>query len=159
MATQGFVLRVNLVEEETLYRDAVHEVIRCILADKPGRTMIDIGEQIGAEVKTISNAFNKKHNLSQVFLTRMGQVFGVHCLDPVAKLSGGRMIPLEAGNVSDILPLLARASLKIAEARDPASPAGPRETHSERLGYLPELVRLQAELAKAICSIHELRAA
>jgi hypothetical protein len=151
-------LRVNAVEEEELYLSAVHDVIRCILADKDGRTLIDISETIGVEVKTISNAFNRKHRLSQVFLNRLGLAFGVHCLDPVAKLSGGRMVPLDHGNCADILPMLTRASCKIAEARDPASPSGPRETHTEKLRYLPELKRLYRELGKVICEVEGLAA-
>jgi hypothetical protein len=59
---------------------------------------------------------------------------------------------------ADILPMLTRASCKIAEARDPASPTGPRETHGERLGYLPELKRLHRELGKAICEVEGLAA-
>jgi len=158
MATACAVLRVNPVEEEARYLNAVHEVIRCILADKPGRTLIDIAETIGAETKTISNAFNKKHRLSQVFLSRLGLAFGVHCLDPVARLSGGRMVPLESGNVKDILPFIMRVGTKVAEARDPASPGGPRELHNEKLAYLPDLIKLQVEIGKLINEIQALAA-
>lgn len=152
------VLRVNVVEEEAAFLSAVHDVIRCILAEKPGRTLIDIADAIGAEVKTISNAFNKKHRLSQVFLTRLGLAFGPHCLNPIAALSGARMVPLDSGKVADILPMMLRAGTKIADARDPAGPGGERELHSERLGYLPELRRLQAEMSKLICEIEEIAA-
>jgi hypothetical protein len=152
------VLRVNAVEEETTFLGAVHEVIRCILADKDGRTLIDIAETIGVEVKTISNAFNRKHRLSSVFLTRLGQAFGPHCLDPYLALFGARSVPLERGNVADILPMLTRVSCRIAEARDFASPSGPRETHVEKLGYLPEMKRLQRELVKLISEVEGLAA-
>jgi hypothetical protein len=152
------VLRVNAVEEETAFLGAVHEVIRCILADKDGRTLIDIAETIGVEVKTISNAFNRKHRLSSVFLTRLGQAFGPHCLDPYLALFGARSVPLERGNVADILPMLTRVSCRIAEARDFASPSGPRETHVEKLGYLPEMKRLQRELVKLISEVEGLAA-
>lgn len=147
------VLRVNAVEEERLFRHAVHEVVALILADKPGRTLIDIAEAIDVSVKTISNAFNKEHSLSQTFLNRLGRVFGPHVLDPVAKLSGGRMVPLEVQVERDILPLIGRANLKIVTARDPQSPGGTRETHREKLDYLPDLRALQKELGAMICQI------
>jgi hypothetical protein len=152
------VLRVNAVEEETTFLGAVHDVIRCILAEKDGRTLIDIAEAVGAETKTISNAFNRKHRLSSVFLTRLGQAFGPHCLDPYLALFGARSVPLERGNVADILPMLTRVSCRIAEARDFASPSGPRETHVEKLGYLPEMKRLQRELVKLISEVEGLAA-
>jgi hypothetical protein len=53
----------------------------------------------------------------------------------------------------DVLPFIAKANLKIAEARDPASPGGTRETLPERAGYLPELRLLQRELGALICQI------
>lgn len=151
--SSSHVLRVNVAEEEKLFLNAAHDVVSCILKEKPGRTLIDIAEAIGADKKTISNAFNRTHRLSQIFLTRLGAAFGPHVLDPVAKLSGGRMVPLEASAERDVLPFIARANLKIAEARDPASPGGVREVHTERLGYLPELRLLQRELSALICSI------
>jgi hypothetical protein len=48
------VLRVNLVEEETAFLGAVHDVIRCILAEKDGRTLIDIAEAAGVHPTTFS---------------------------------------------------------------------------------------------------------
>src|SRR6478672_6049804 len=114
--SDGHVLRVNCVEEEAAFRCAVQEVISRVLADKPGRTLIDIAETIDVSVKTISNAFNRTHSLSQTFLNRLGKAYGPHVLDPVAKLSGGRMVPLEVSTVRDVLPFLQRASLKIAVA-------------------------------------------
>jgi hypothetical protein len=140
------VLRVNAVEEESDFRCAVHEVIARILADKPGRTLIDIAEGIDVSVKTISNAFNRTHSLSQTFLTRLGKVFGPHVLDPVAALSGGRMIALDVSVQRDVLPFMTRAANKIAEARSPDSPGGVREIHTEKAGYLPNLRDLRKEL-------------
>lgn len=147
------VLRVNAVEEEKLFRHAVHEVVALILADKPGRTLIDIAEAIDVSVKTISNAFNKEHSLSQTFLNRLGLRFGPHVLDPVAKLSGGRMVPLEVRVERDVLPFLNRAALKIAEARDPAGPGGVREIHTEKLGYVADLRAVVKEATALICQI------
>jgi hypothetical protein len=147
------VLRVNCVEEEAAFRCAAQEVISRILADKPGRTLIDIAERIDVSVKTISNAFNRTHSLSQTFLNRLGKAYGPHVLDPVAKLSGGRMVPLEVQIERDILPLIGRANLKIVEARDPAGPGGAREVPQERAGYLPDLIALQKEIGALICQI------
>lgn len=147
------VLRVNGVEEEAHYRAAVNETISRILADKPGRTLIDIAEKIDVSVKTISNAFNKTNSLSPTFLNRLGMAYGPHVLDPFAALSGGRMVPLEVSAERDILPFVCRANLKIAEARDPAGPGGVREIHTEKAGYLPDLRKLRKELDVLICQI------
>lgn len=148
------VLRVNSVEEETAYRCAVNEVINRIIAEH-GATLIDIAEAVDVSVKTISNAFNKKHSLAQVYVARLGKRYGVHVLDPVAALSGGRMVPLYAADEADILPFVARVGLKIAEARDPKSEAGQRETHREQGGYLPDLFALRRELDLLIHRIAE----
>lgn len=147
------VLRVNTVEEETAFRLAVHETIRRILADKEGRTLIDVAEGIDVSIKTISNAFNKTNSLCQTFLSRLGKVYGPHVLDPVAALSGGRMVPLEISVERDVLPFIQRAGLRIAEARDPAGPGGSRELLREKLGYLPDLRALQKEVGALICQI------
>lgn len=133
------VLRVNEAEEERLYLEAAHKVIACILAEKPGRTFIDISEAIGVDKKTISNAFNKTHRLSQVFLTRLGQAFGAHCLDPVAALVDARMVPIQADENADALPSTTAAIHKLAVARSPDSPGGDRITHTELLGMEPEI--------------------
>lgn len=133
------VLRVNAVEEERLFLVAVHRVIARILAEQEGRTLLDIAEAINADKKTISNAFNKTHRLSQLFLTRLGSAFGPHCLDPVAALSGGRMIPLEADSTVDAMPSTTAAIHKLAVARSSDSPGGERITHNELLGMEPEI--------------------
>ena len=146
------VLRVNSIEEEELFREAVSETISRIIAERKA-TLIDIAERIDVSVKTISNAFNRTHSLSQTFVNRLGRVYGPHVLDPIAALSGGRMIPLEVSPQRDILPFVARTNLKIAEARDPAGPGGPREIHTEKAGYLPDLRALRKELDVLICQI------
>lgn len=146
------VLRVNSVEEETSFRQAVHEVIARVIAEN-SVTLIDIAERIDVSVKTISNAFNKTHSLSQCFLNRLGKAYGVHVLDPVAALSGARMIPLEVSVQRDVLPFVGRVNLKIASARDPQSPGGIREVHTEKADYLPDLRALRKELDVLICQI------
>lgn len=147
------VLRVNAVEEETAFRRAVHDVIGLILNEEPGRTLIDIAEKIDCTAKTIGNAYNMTHSLSEAFLRRLGQAYGLDKLDPWARLMGGRMVPLQPTDRRDILPFLNRASLKIAEARDPQSPGGEREIHTERFGYLSHLRDLGRELEALINEI------
>lgn len=151
--SEEHVLRINAAEEERLFLNAVQEVIARILAEKQGRTLIDIADRIDVDKKTISNAFNKTHRLCQMFLTRLGSAYGPHVLDPVARLSGARMVPLEVSARRDILPFIARANLRIAEARDPASPGGQVEVPQEKAGYLPDLRALQRELGALICQI------
>ena len=153
------VLRVNQVEEERLFLDAVHRVIACILAGEPGRTLIDVAEAIDVNVKTISNAFNKTHRLSQVFLTRLAQAFGPECLDPIAGLSGARMVPLEADDGQDALPSTTAAIHKLALARSPSSPGGDRITHGELLGMEQEIDAAIRALTNLKARCNQVRAA
>ena len=156
MATGINVLRENSVEEQTTERGAVVQILLDIQRHE-GVTLLDIAERIDVSLGTISNTANKKTDLCRTYLKRLGKMFGGHYLDPFHALYGIRSIPLEPGNVCDILPLLTRAASTIAEARDPQGHGGGRVTHREKLGMLPELERLQAELAKAICDIQSLR--
>jgi hypothetical protein len=152
------VLRVNAVEEETAYLLAVHRIIAGILAEKAGRTLIDIAETIDVDKKTISNAFNKTHRLSPMFLTRLGCHYGAHVLNPYLELMGARAVPLDGGTVLDILPRLMRAGTRIAEARHPESVGGTVEVHTEKLQYLPELETLARDLDALIVSIRKIAA-
>jgi transcriptional regulator with XRE-family HTH domain len=148
------VLRANAAAETTAYRAAVTETLRRILVEHKC-TLVDIAEAIGVSLGTISNAFNGKTDLCPTYQVRLGQAFGSHALDPVAALSGARMVPLHTGVHADVLPFLTRAALKIAEARDPAGPGGEREVHTERFAYLPDLHALQRELTALICKIED----
>lgn len=150
------VLRVNGVEERDRYRSAIARILLDIQRDE-GLTLVEIADRIDVSLGTISNAANKKTDLCSTYLQRLGIAFGGWYLDPYHALYNTRGVPLDPGNVRDIMPLLTRAALKIAEARDPQSKGGARELHTERLGYLPELERLQAELSKTICDIKALR--
>lgn len=152
------VLRVNGVEERTAYRRAVAESILRIQTEHRGHdggaiTLIEIAEAIDVSLGTISNAFNKKNDLCPTYLSRLAQRFGPHMLDPFVKLAGGRVVPLEVQVERDVLPFVARANLKIAEARCPEGPGGVREIHTEKAGYLPDLRQLQKELCALICQI------
>ena len=152
------VLRVNTVEEEKLYLDAVHNVIAGILREKEGRTLIDIAEAIDVSKKTISNAYNKTHSLSHTFLTRLGKAFGPHVLNPYMALMGARAVPMHTDNVIDILPTILRLSTKVADARHPDSPGGCAEVHTEKLGYLPDLEKTIRDLEGLLAHVRELAA-
>lgn len=152
------VLRVNRVEEQADYSEAIAEILRRILADFE-TTLLEIAEKIDVSLGTISNAFNKKAILNPIYLKRLGQVYGVHALDPYAALIGGRVVPLEAEGAADVLPVITLASHRIATARSPSSPGGHVETLREQLGYLPELRRLQREVDALICRIEQRKAA
>ena len=149
-------LRVNSVEETTDERNAVVQILLDIQRHEK-LTLLDIAEKIDVSLGTISNAANKKTDLCRTYLKRLGKAFGGHYLDPFHALYGIRSVPLNGGAHRDILPLLAHAAATLAQARDPDSDGGGRVTHREKLAMLPELQRLQAELAKSICDIQSLR--
>lgn len=146
------VLRVNAVEEQTAYRKAVADILLNVQKEHDV-TLLEISECIDVSLGTVSNAANRKTDLSPTFLTRIGECFGPNALDPYLALFGARAVPIDAKAKRDILPVMTRAQLRIVEARDPASPGGPRETIQERAAFLPELVRLQSDLEAEICDI------
>lgn len=152
MVSATNVLRVNAVEEQGSYREAVAEILRRVQSDH-SVTLLEIAERIDVSLGTISNAANKKTDLCATYLGRLGKVFGPHMLDPYAKLSGGRVVPIEVSVTRDVLPFVAKVNLKIAQARDPNGPGGPREIHTEKLDYLPDLRALRKELDVLICQI------
>lgn len=154
MERQRNVLRVNAVEEQSAYRDAVAEILRLVQNDHKA-TLLEIAESTGISLGTISNAANKKTDLSVTFLKRLGQVYGPHTLDPYAALVGARMIPRETGDSGDVLPVLTLTSHLIAQARSPSSPGGVVEVLRERLGYLSELRRTRREIDSLIAQIEK----
>jgi hypothetical protein len=150
------VLRVNAAEEQASYRNAVAEILRRIQSDHEV-TLLDIAERIDVSLATISNAANKKSDLNSIYLGRLGKHFGASTLDPYLRTIGVRGVPLDPPNVKDVLPFIQRAALRIAEARDPASPCGPVETLKEQADYLPDLRALLAEVGSLICRIEARR--
>ena len=94
MASRAFnVLRVNSVEEQTAYRSAVARVLVNIQRDYDV-TLQEIAEKVDVSLGTISNAANKRNDLSPIYVQRLGKVFGPQVLNPVARLYGGRIVPL-----------------------------------------------------------------
>lgn len=139
MASKPFnVLRVNAVEETNALRSAVALALRNIQHDY-GVTLLEIAECIGVTVNTISNAANKKCDLSPLFRQRLEKAYGCEVMNPVAKLSGGRLIPIEARDDSDALPSMTAAIHRLAVAQSPSSDGGTAITHRELLEMLPDL--------------------
>lgn len=152
MTQRSNVLHVNPVAEQTAYRAAVARILS-VIQHETGDTLLEISERIGVSLGTISNAANKKNDLSPTYLKRLGEAYGPERLNPWHALYGARAVPLESLPVADILPFVARVNLKIVEARCPTSPGGTREIHTERKGYLSDLLALQRELAALISDI------
>lgn len=132
------VLRVNAAEERTAYRDAVAKVLTCIQSQH-GITLLEIAERIDVSLGTISNAANKKCDLSPTYLNRLACSFGPSTLDPFNALSGGRVVPIEADEELDALPSTTAAIHKLAVARCKDSPGGDRITHTELLDMEQEI--------------------
>jgi hypothetical protein len=156
------VLRVNSVEEQTRYRNAVAQILIDIQREhsRPGApmTLHEIAETIDVSLGTISNAANKKNDLSVTYLARLGECFGPEMLNPYAALSGGRMVPLQPSNV-DALPSLTASVHSIALARSPDSDGGERLTHRELLKMMPDLKAAQAAITNLILQAEGVRAA
>ena len=148
------VLRVNKVEEEAAYREAVAEILRRIQAEHRV-TLLEIAEKIDVSLGTISNAANKKTDLCATYLNRLGKVFGGHNLDPYAALNGCRLVPLHPDDSVDALPSTTAAIHKLALARSPKSDGGDRITHRELLemeGEIDEALKALTSL-KVKCSL------
>jgi hypothetical protein len=152
MTHRSSVLRVNVVEEQAAYRDAVAQILRNIQSDHEV-TLQDVSETIAVSLGTISNAANKKADLNPLYLKRLGAAYGCHHLDPYARLAGGRMVAVEQNSDGDVLPVLSLAAYRVASARAPSSPGGVSETLREQLDYLPDLRRLRREVEALICRI------
>jgi transcriptional regulator with XRE-family HTH domain len=131
------VLRVNRIEEQTSFRRAVATVL-VEIQRAHGLTLEEIAEAIDVSLGTVSNAANCKVDLSSTYLQRLGKVFGPEVLNPVAALSGGQIVPIEARE-ADPLPSLAASVHRIAVARSPDSEAGTALSHRELLAMVPEL--------------------
>ncbi len=131
------VLRVNGVEETADYRKAVSRILANLQRDHD-LTLLDIAERIDVSLGTVSNAANRKADLSPTYVQRLGKVFGPEVLNPIAALSGGRIVPLETDE-ADALPSLSASVHRLAVAQSSTSPGGQSITHGELLAMLPEL--------------------
>jgi len=131
------VLRVNTVEESNSLRSAVARVLLNIQQEY-GMTLADIADAIDVSLGTISNAANKKCELSSVYRDRLGQVFGGHVLNPIAARFGSQIVPLHTSE-ADALPTLSASVHRLAVAQSADSPGGVSITHSELLAMVPDL--------------------
>lgn len=155
------VLRVNEVEEQTAYRNAVAQIIEDILRfekrdDNKPVGLVDIAESIDVSLGTVSNASNRKTDLSPTYLTRLGKRYGAGYLNPYFALVGAQAAPLDNTLTSDILPLIMALGHKVASARDPEGPGGVMEVPQEKSAYLPDLKKLNHRSA---CLISEIEGA
>lgn len=146
------VLRVNASEETTLYRNAVAQILFDIQREND-LTLLEISESIGVSLGTISNAANKKGDLSPTYLTRLGQAFGAHMLDPWAAITGGRMVPLEP-DASDPMPAL----LALATSLSKAKATGKERDHRVKLAMVPDLKAAQAAITSLLIEAERIAA-
>ena len=152
------VLRVNSISETAAYRKAVATIIRDIQRDHrdtDGKPMelLDIAENIGVSLGTISNAVNMKSDLNAIYLMRLGQKFGSGYLNPYLRMCDAQASPLDGSLTADILPLVMAVGHKIAKARDPQGPGGAIEVPQEKAGYLSDLKQLQTRSAHLVKEI------
>lgn len=147
--TASNVLHADCATDE--YRSAVETIIRDIQRATED-TLIDIAENIGASLGTVSNAVNRKADLNAVYLARLGQYYGGAYLNPYFALFGSQAQPLDR-KACDILPVVTRVAHKIANARDPDGPGGSTEVPQEKRGYLHDLKELQHKTAGLIAEV------
>jgi len=146
------VLRVNTAQETTDYRNAIARILLDLQAHF-NITLHDIAETIDVSLGTISNAANKKTDLSPTFLKRLGERFGPEFLNPYAALTGGRMVPLEPRE-DDPLPALASLFNAMYKARAD----GTERDHRVKLAMLPDLKAAQAAITNMVLQAEEIRA-
>lgn len=149
------VLRGQPPANSNSYRAAVAQMIEDIRRDIDC-DLVDIAEAIDASVGTVSNAANKKADLSGVYLFRLGQIYGAGYLNPCLGMVRAQAAPLDGTLTSDILPMVMAVAHKIAMARDPAGPGGMIEVPQEKAAYLPDLKRLQNRTG---CLVQEIEGA
>ena len=148
------VLRAGISEDA--YRSAVATIIRDIQRAYE-KSLIDIAEDCGVSLGTISNAVNEKTGLSATYLLKLGAVYGPAFLNPCFALMGAQAAPLEAAT-KDILPLLTQAAHSVACARDPNGPGGCVEIPQEKAAMRPHFKALHRELGGQIAHIEEVLA-
>lgn len=143
------ILRVGVCENS--YRSAVATIIRDIQRTYD-KSLIDIAEDCGVSLGTISNAVNEKTGLSATYLFKLGAVYGPAFLNPCFAMMGAQAAPLE-GVSKDVLPLLTKAAHTLACARDPEGPGGSVEVPQEKAMCLKPFKELHRELGGQIAHI------
>lgn len=148
------VLNRGTGTEQDRYRRAVSQIIGDI-QKATGADLCDIAEAIDVSSATVCNAYNKRSDLNAMYLARLGKAYGGAFLNPYLALIGIQAAPIERKQKKDLLPVLTRASHKIAMARDPDGPGGATEVPQERKSYLPDLKELQHEIGCTVAEIEE----
>jgi DNA-binding XRE family transcriptional regulator len=115
-------------------RAAIAKVIRRIQAEH-GETDEMTAQSVGVSVGTIANARNEKTDLNAVTIASIGKRYGPDALDPYTKLFGARAIPLEADEITNVVPMLASVLHKLTSA---TSPFG-KLNHKEIAAILPDV--------------------
>lgn len=151
------VLHVNTVEEQSAYRTAVARILSNI-QHETGDTLLEIAERLDVSLGTISNAANKKCDLSPTFLKRLGRLYGGSMLDPYHALYGVRAVPLEADEGTEALPSLSASVHQLCVATSPTSEGGATITHRELLAALPELRAAQKAITALIVRAEKIAA-
>lgn len=150
------VLRPCLRTETEQYRNAVARVILSI-QNETEDTLADIAEKIGVSPGTMSNAANKRSDLSPVFLRRMRTVYGLHHLDHVARFFDALFNPIEAEDM-DALPSLSASVHRLAVAQSPNSEGGVAITHRELLAMREDLEAAQRAINSLLARAEALAA-
>jgi len=140
--TDCSVLHGVSISEQEDYRKAVAQVIDDIHRAS-GKTLLEIADSIDVSFGTISNARNRKSDLTAIYLKRLGTRYGAAFLNPYFALMGAQAAPIKRKPERDILPIVTKVAHKIALARDPEGPGGSVEVPQERRGYLHDLKELQ----------------
>lgn len=158
MNAPNFLL--NDVEERENFCRAIATIIEDIQKAHAvdGKPMSDIAlaESIDVSKGTIANAKYGRNGLGSLYLSRLGKRYGASFLDPYFALFGAQAAPIEPKPGVDVLPIVNRLALKIAEARDPSGPGGATEVPQERRAYLSDAKAVQREVG---CLISEIEAA
>lgn len=138
--------------------DAYRFAVATIIGDierLAGKTLVDIADDIDVSLGTISNAKNRKTDLSAEFLARLGQFYGGAYLNPYFALFQSQAAPIEKRPSKDILPIMTKVAHKVAAARDPDGPGGAVEVPQEKLGYLSDLKALLQTAGTLVSHIEE----
>lgn len=134
------------------YRCAIETILRDVMRATSDSLPI-IADKIDCCHGTLLNAFNKRSDLSPVFLLRVGAVYGPGFLNPVLGIIQAEIAPVKPKPTKDVLPIVTRVAHKIAMARDPEGMGGATEVPQERAGYLPDLKELHREAGNLVTEI------
>ena len=136
------VLRVNEVEEETLYRQAVARILLDIQAEHKV-TLHEIAAKTSIDRKTISNAANMAYALNPKFLSRLGYVFGARFLTPYTELAGGKVFEDKPDSAAKVVPLSLAVAQRLCSINGPL-------THRDLLAVERDARALMAALTTLV---------